>query len=460
MKILIIAYDNGSYIGWFPHGLAYIAGSLLKNNYEVEVYQQDIYHYKPEHLTDLLNKGNYDVVMLGVIAGYYQYKKLLEISNAIKNSDCDPWYILGGHGPNPEPEYFLRKTGADFIVMGEGELTIIDLLKNVNEYDRYKTIKGISYIDKNDIFVQTEPAPVLEDIDSFLPAWELFDINYYALGRSPGMGSTDRMMPVISGRGCPYKCNFCYRLVKGYRPRAIKSVVNEIEILQDRYNINAIDFSDELLMVSKNRTIEMCEALQGLGIKWSCNGRLNIVDREILGYMKRAGCVFINYGIECLDDEVLRVMSKNLTCKQIIDGVEATNEVGIIPGLNVIFGNIDEDERTLQNGVDFLLKYNKGGQLRTIRPVTPYPGSPLYYYAIEKGLLEGPEDFYERKHVNSDLLAVNFTKLSDERFYQVLSKANVQLVNDYYSKNRDICIKQAIDLYENKNDKFRGFRQI
>ena len=113
---------------------------------------------------------------------------------------------------------------------------------------------------------------------------------------------------------------------------------------------------------------------------------------------------------------------------------------------------------TLKKGVDFIIKYTTYAQLRTIRPVTPYPGSPLYYYAIEQGLLEGPEDFYDRKHVNSDLFTVNFTQHSLEECYQLLYEANKRLVNDYISHQKQSYMEQIRQLYIEKDTSFRGFR--
>ena len=108
----------------------------------------------------------------------------------------------------------------------------------------------------------------------------------------------------------------------------------------------------------------------------------------------------------------------------IIKGVENTLKVGISPGLNLIYGNINERLSAFEDAVDFLLKYDDHAQLRTIRPVTPYPGTELLDYAIEKGLIKDTEDFYEHKHLNSDLLAVNITQYSDEEIYDALYKAN------------------------------------
>jgi len=246
----------------------------------------------------------------------------------------------------------------------------------------------------------------------------------------------------------------------GFRPRSPKSIIKEIKLLKKLYGITYIAFSDELLMSSVKRTTELCNAFikEKLNIKWDCNGRLNYALPHVLLLMKEAGCVFINYGIESVDDTVLKNMNKHLTVQQITKGVENTINSGISPGLNIIWGNIGDSPETLQKGVDFLLKYDDQSQLRTIRPVTPYPGSPLYYYAIKKGMLAGVDDFY-KKHVNSDLPSVQFTGLPNETFNRYLLEANRILMNNYYDKLKRDANNQMFDLYLNNNISFRGFRQ-
>ncbi|MEI8218878.1 MAG: B12-binding domain-containing radical SAM protein, partial [Elusimicrobiota bacterium] len=143
----------------------------------------------------------------------------------------------------------------------------------------------------------------------------------------------------------------------------------------------------------------------------------------------------------------------------ITNGIESTLAAGISPGFNIIWGNIGENAESLRLGVEFLLKYDDHSQMRTIRPVTPYPGSPLYYYAIKKGLLRDCEDFYENKHLNSDLVSVNFTDLTDEEFHKHLLDANTKLIEKYYFVQLDRSIKNAKKLYLQKDASFRGFRQ-
>lgn len=421
MKICLIAYDNDSYIHYFPLGLAYVAASLRNEGHDVEIYHQDVYHYPESHLTEFLNNNHFDVVGVGMCGGYYQYAKLKKIYNAVGKAGYPLW--VGGHLVSPEPDYFRSFGG-------------FGIEPFIGEYEKGVDIDEIPY-----------------------PAWELFPMDYYTLIRLPHSLNSDRCFPVLSGRGCPYRCNFCYRMEEGYRPRSCAGIMEEISILVRRYGITYIDFADELLMVNPERTIEISEALKPLHIKWMCNGRLNCAKPKVLKAMVDSGCVFINYGIEAVNDEVLEKMNKKLTVKQIIKGVEATLEAKISPGLNMLWGNIGDTKETLWKAVNFLLQYDDHAQLRTIRPVTPYPGCDLYYYAIEQGMLKGVEDFYENKHVNSDLASVQFTGLSNEEFHKELYEANIDLIANYYYWQEEYAYQACDKLYLNQDTSFRGFRQ-
>jgi radical SAM superfamily enzyme YgiQ (UPF0313 family) len=409
-----------------------------------------------------LTDNKFDLIGLGVVGGYYQYQKLLKISDAIHKVPEKPLFIIGGHGPSPEPEFFLRKSGADAVVIGEGEITAPLLLKAFEEERDLGGVKGIAYLNEDDSLVITERQPLIQDLDSIpFPAYDLFPMNHYALMREPNIERSERCLPIMSSRGCPYRCNFCYRMDPGYRLRSPQNIVKEMRYLIDEYNIHFFAFIDELFMVSPKRTRELCHAFieADLDIHWSCNGRLNVVKPDLLELMKRAGCVFVNYGIESVDDQALEAMNKKLTVEQITKGIEDTLAIGLSPGFNIIWGNIGEDASTLEKGVEFLLKYDDHSQLRTIRPVTPYPGSDLYYIALERRLLKDVEDFYENKHLNSDLVAVNFTDLTDDEFHKCLLDANTRLVDNYYRHIQGRIRETMEDLYLKSDASFRGFRQ-
>jgi len=464
MKVLLIAYDNGSYVSEFPLGLGYLSAVLREAGHQPVIYNQDVYHYPPEHLTKYLDENHFDAVGLSFVAGYWQYQKVKEISKAVNASlNRENFiYILGGHGPSPEPEYFLKLSGADYVVIGEGERTILELLM-VNgkvglEY--LSKVHGIAYL-KDGRLVKTPERELIQDLDSIpFPAWDLFPIDHYCLSRFPNVKHTERTFPVLASRGCIFKCNFCYRMCPGIRFRSPQNIVEEIKQLKQRHHISYIAFYDELLMASPKRTQEVCNALieANLDIRWCCDGRLNFAKPEILQLMKKAGCTFINYGIESYDDNVLKNMNKNLTTDIIDKGLEATRQQGISSGLNIIFGNIGDSLQSMQQGLQLIQKYNDYSQMRTIRPVTPYPGSDLYYQAIKEGKLKDAADFYENKHLNSDLIAINFTDLTDDQFYNALYEANFKLITDYYEYQRLSTIKVMRKMYTEKDASFRGFR--
>ncbi|MBF0332678.1 MAG: B12-binding domain-containing radical SAM protein [Alphaproteobacteria bacterium] len=462
MRVLLVVYDNGSQIHMFPMGTAYIAAALRAAGHEVGIWQQDVHHHPDEMLTTVLDEGGWDVVGIGVIAGYWQYRKLLGLSRAIERAKKRPFYMLGGHGPTADVSYFLNKTGADAVVMGEGEVTVVELMRAIGKERRFEDVEGLAWRDGPEIRVNPR-RPLIADMDSIpLPAWDMFPMEYYRLQAIPGATRTDFVMTVLSGRGCTFTCTFCYRMDTGHRARSHDSILDEIEHLQKRWGITFINFLDELLMTSKERTMAFCERVleRDVRFRWWCNGRINYAVPEVLALMKRAGCVFINYGIESVDNGVLKNMRKAARVEQIEPAIANTLAAGISPGLNMIWGNIGDSRETLDKAVEFLIAHDDGAELRTIRPVTPYPGSPLYEHAIRMGLIEDCADFYERKHTNSDLLTVNFTELGDDAFYEALEDANRRLLTNYHDKRLKAGLDEVTRLYRERNAAFRGFRPV
>ena len=423
MRVLLVAYDSGSLINYFPMGLAYVASKMRREGCEVAICSMDKYHFTDDQLRDYLIERKPDIVGTGMCAGYWQYAQLLRIARVVNSLEPKPLFYLGGHLVSPAIDYFRELTGADYICPGEYDYT--------------------------------------DDLDNRLyPAWDLFDIDFYSLIRLPHADYNDRCFPVLSGRGCPFHCTFCYRMSDGYRARSVGSIINEVTYLKYFYYITYIDFADELLMTDFHRPVEIAEAMGSLNLKWMCNGRLNYARPDVLKRMKEAGCVFINYGIEAVDDDVLRTMRKNLTVDQITEGVENTLAAGISPGLNIIWGNIGDTVETLSKAVDFLLKFDDHSQMRTIRPVTPYPGSELYELAVNQGRIKGVDDFYENLHTNSDLASVEFTGLSNDAFHFFLRQANSRLIDHYLEHKRKEYEEDLHRLYECRDNTFRGFRTI
>ena len=178
---------------------------------------------------------------------------------------------MGGYGPTPEPEYFLKKSGADVVCMGEGEITICKLMKEL-ESQKEKTgshkpgswlmdVPGVSWLDEKSKKLQkTLRAPLVHDLDTLPPIpYELFPMEYYRMMRFPKVKPTDFVFPLMSARGCSFKCTFCYRMDPGYRVRSPKNLLDEVELLHRKYGITYIAFQDDLLMSSVKHTEEVCK---------------------------------------------------------------------------------------------------------------------------------------------------------------------------------------------------------
>ena len=463
LRVLFVVYDNGSYDHVFPMGVGAIASILKRDGHSFVVWNQDMHHWSDDYLRTYLDENKFDVVILSLIGGYFQYQKMKSLSKAINNSKNRPFYIMGGYGPTPEPEFFIEKSGCDAVCMGEGEITISKLMEALENKTTLDNVPGIAWLE-NGKLKQTPRAPLIHALDSLPPVpYESFPMHYYRMLRLAKAKATDFVFPLMSARGCSFKCTFCYRMDPGYRMRTPEPMLDEVEMLHKDYGVTYISFQDDLLMSSVEHTEAVClEFLKrDLPVVWACNGRLNYCSEELLQLMKDAGCIFINYGIESMDQKVLNNMKKGLRPEMIIRGVEDTLKVGISPGLNFIFGNKGDNKETIKSTVDFMLKYDDFSQKRTIRPVTPYPGSPLYYDAIKMGLLDKDdpaEDFYERKHLNSDLICCNFTELSDEEYYECLRWANSVLMKNYFDRQKTSTLAQIDHLYKEKDVTFRGFR--
>lgn len=462
-NVLIITLDHGLRIPWIPLGMAYIASSIRTalDDVHISIWNQDINHYPDNDITKILNNNNFDFVLLSTMAGAIPYRKVLSLCDAInKSRNRDSFKLqLGGHAATADPEYYLKNTKADCICMGEGDITTPEWMKCVLENGNLEKIPGISYSSSGECYVNS-PRKLISNLNSLeFPAYDLLDMSVYRLKRYKGMDNTEFSGQMLSGRGCNHNCNFCYRIDRGLRVRSPRNIMNEIRMLNEKFGITYIAFNDELLMTSEKRVFDLCNEFKNsdLKFKWWCNGHLSCASKDVLEVMKDVGCQYINYGIESLDDHTREIMRKGISHDEIVGGIERTIKAGITPGINILYGNIQEPLSAIDKAVDFLLKYNDEYELKTIRPVTPYPGTDLFDYAIKTGAIKTKEDFYKRQCANSDLLNVNVTGHDLRDINIKLYESNSILIRKYAA---DLCKRyesECKSLYIDGNENFRGY---
>lgn len=464
-KVLLITHDRYQSDNFLPLGLAYIGAVLLENNVDVKVFDMAIHHYTNEQLANYLKDDSFDLILVSFLSGRFTQtvKPLCEVINQYKK---DAWLCLGGHGASASESYMLRTTNCEIVCTGEGEYVALDVLNcKLNGRSLYD-VDGIAFKDKGKIVINPHRKPV-SNLDNLpLPAWDLFDMNVYSSNlKFAGMKEGDKALALISGRGCTNRCSFCYRLEKGLRARSVPNVINEMKILNDRFGINYYFFMDELFVHNEKRVNQFADALDknNLNIMYNVNARCDIFSKNIAQTLKDSGCMFVNAGIESTNDLVLQKMGKNCTVEQNHRTAQACVDVDLNIGLNLLFGLPGDTIETLWDNVAFIKKYNTYYQCRDLRPVTPYPGSPLLTEAVKMGFIKHEDEFFD-VFKNSDLRMFDFCGISDDVFYKELFNANKELVLDHYTHtNGDMetawkIINGYKDLYEGKTIEFYGSR--
>ena len=455
-RFLFVMMDQYDRIPNWTFGPAFLAAVLEKNDYYVEVFDGTCLHLSPKDLERfLLERETFDYIGFGYLTNYvHDAVRHIKVCRAVSPSSK---IILGGNGVSPLPAFYLSKTGADYSVSGEAENSLLNLVNALSIGKSPENIPSVSFRDGEDIYVSNLREPVPDILKIPPPAYHLFNIENYIWYEPRGYHKGVKSFNFISSRGCPFRCNFCYRLEEGFRYRPFEQLLQEFNFLNGKFGISHFFMSDELFMTSKKHVIEFSNKLisamdQGIlpRITWETTGRLNIVTQDVANTMAAAGCNRILYGLESGDTKVLELMNKKTSYEMIESGIEATINAGMEVNLPCMFGNIGETAESVKKTVAILKKYS-GTDERLLRPVTPYPGSPLYEYALEKGLLRDHEHFWEISK-NPDLLTINFTEMDDKTFYKVLYEANVELIDSYHDRIKEVKKKSFENLYFKDDD--------
>ena len=185
-------------------------------------------------------------------------------------------------------------------------------------------------------------------------------------------------------------------------------------------------------------------------VTWATTGRFNIVDGDVARVMSEAGCDEILFGLESGDTSVLELMNKKTSEEIIVQGINATKKYGMSVQLPCMFGNIGETPKSIRETVEILIEHSPR-EYRTVRPVTPYPGSPLYQYALDKGLLKDHEHFFQLSR-NPDEMTVNFTEMDNETYHRTMYDANNQLIDSYYEAKKQADKDSFKNLYFGGDD--------
>lgn len=360
-----------------PLGLLSLAAVLEQNGYDVRVYDSDLRNSNVEQLVEYIKDYNPDFV--GIYCNTSNFHRVINYAENIKKISKAP-ICLGGPHPITEPEKVLENPFVDLVAMGEGEITIIEILNALKSGADLKGIKGVAYKENSGKIVVNEKRELIHDLDSLpMPARHLVEIEKYR--PSPHHYKELPMTTMIVSRGCPFSCLYCAsRNVWGrsYRTRSVNKVIEEIKFLIDRYKIKNINFWDDLWGAKPGWTEEFCNKIieQGIKLSWSCERRIDTINLDTLKLMKKAGCYSIFYGIESFDQDCLNAINKGIKAEDSERIMRLTKKAGIEVRANFIIGLPEETPEkaraTIKKACELNPDYIKFNVL------TPYPGTDLY----------------------------------------------------------------------------------
>ena len=313
-------------------------------------------------------------------------------------------------------EDYLRK-GADFVLMGEGEQTLIEVVKGIeNGRDDFSEIKGITYL--QDGMVQKTPArPVMRDLDALpLPAWDLVDMDAYRDIHVKHHGYFS--LNVSTTRGCPFKCNWCAKPIYGnrYNARSPRHVLREIKWLKERYHFDHIWFCDDIFGLKPGWVNEFADLVEeaGLRFRFKIQSRADLLLQEnYVAALARAGCENSWMGAESGSQKILDAMDKGTSVEQIHEATWLLREYGIRPSFFIQFGypgETKEDIRKTIRMINRLLPDSLG-----ISVSYPLPGTP--FYERVKAELQ-----HKANWTDSDELKIMFRNTYHPSFYKQLHR--------------------------------------
>ncbi|MGJ5079295.1 B12-binding domain-containing radical SAM protein [Bradyrhizobium sp. HKCCYLS3013] len=424
----------------FSLGLGYIARMFLNAGFEVTTLCRDLTNDPTAIFREKLRATDADLFAIGGMYG--SYPDFIEICGLIREVCPGRPIVLGGALPTSEPEHVMMKTGADYVCIGPSDDTVIELAQALVGDGDARDIHGLCLRDGSGFLrthIRAQPRFLDPGRDSW-PAWELFDGAAYTRGTMYYPFTADDVAaPILTARGCPYSCNFCFQPM-AYARRQLDDVFDEMEWLIDRYGVNAFYIEDDLFMLDRKRVLAFCNGVhtRNLRIKFTATARFNIVDRALLVALKEAGCVTLFYGGEATDDDILEQMKKKITVDQMRDGIAQTRDVGLFARIGFMFGQPGETSRHLDATVRFLKEIAYANfEPRLIYGCIPFPGTDLFKHCLSHDLLADEEDFYNRFRFQKRLLdqmPANMTAIRNADPMDLLRRANAELLAYYQDK--------------------------
>lgn len=320
------------------------------------------------------------------------YTLAKDIARISKEINPEIKVVIGGPHPSVMPEHALSDNNVDVAVIGEGEYTVLDLVKSFDEQKKLSDVNGIFYKTPEGI-KRTPKREYINNLDELpFPARDLLEMKYY-LSKVMEFPFIHPFTHLVALRGCPFNCYYCQPTARDMfgakvRYRSPENIVDEMELITNEYNIGAINIGGDTVTMDKKWFHSLCDKIieRNIDVNWYIGTRVDLVDREMLQHMKKAGGYYIVFGVESGSKRILDdIMHKGTSIEQTVNAFKLCREIGIMARANLMFGSPTETKYDVMKTYQLLKEIQP--DVTTLAITNPIPGTKLFDDAINNGLI-------------------------------------------------------------------------
>lgn len=424
-------------------GIAYIVQQLISFGYDVGILDIDANRYSKEEVLRRIEMSSCDIVGIGSLVTAYKYLSWLipEIRKLKPNIKI----ILGGGIATALPARCIERFGVDYVVIGEGEITIIDLLRTLNENRDIHEVDGIAFKDNGKVEF-TKPRQLMPSLEDVPP----FNTDLFPIEKLLKNNSNDIQIHVQ--RGCPSFCTFCFNCFRitsnKVRYRPVENVIEEIESVRRRFPIRYFYLSGECVTMNKGWILTFCRELveRKMKIKYRVTSRLDTIDEERLEWLKRSGCSILSFGLESGSPDILKIMKKHINLEKAKKILKLAERYIPKMEVSIMYGYIGESRETIRETTEYCKKL---GILPTCFFATAYPGTELWKMAVEQGYIKDEEEaMMNLSNINE--FSVNLTEIPNNELLRLKRESEYEIMKHYFVKHPGKLFKKFFVAFKHK----------
>jgi len=448
-----------------PLGICYLSAVLKKENYDVEIIDQAAVGFSLEQIVKWVKKRDPDILGFSTLTASGSGISAAITAKEVKKWNPNTKIVFGNRHATCNDYRILNKyPQIDLCVRDEGEYTFMELIKAYEKDLPLKDIKGITYRDNGKIH-RNEKNELIKNLDALpFPDRKALKIEY------PASFGNLELVPkgftsMVSSRGCPYQCTFCYgkRTVE-FRTRSVENILEEILYLESE-GYKFINFVDDNFTVSKKRVMKLCQLMRKhkIDLDWMCEGRVNQVSDEMLRQMRRANCRFLCFGVESANQRILDYYKKGITPAQSIIAVKKARKAKIpfITGSFVV-GAPSETFREIYNTLKFAQKLDIDVPIYNL--LGTMPGTDIWDELVEKNILDEDKYWEQGVHISDiDPNGVSTKQISyliSEMLYQFFTNPKYILKETFRSITSYYRILSVSRFFSHNIKNFKDFHGI